>query len=44
MKPLTKESLFDELNSLQWDTKKWEVRFNKLQDKHARHNLCFDVK
>ncbi len=44
MKPLTKEGLFDELNSLQWDTKKWEVRFNKLQDKHARHNLCFDVK
>ena len=44
VKPLTKEDMFTELNSLQWDTKKWEERFKALQDKHARHNLCFDVK
>ena len=42
MDPITTSDLFNELNSLEWDTKIY--RYGEIQDKHARHNLCFDVK
>ena len=44
MKPITKKEMFSELNSLQWDTKKYEARVKDIQNKKARHNLCFDEK
>lgn len=33
--------MFDMLSQLNWDSKYFDVRRNKVLNKHARHNLCF---
>lgn len=33
--------MFNENLSLDWDTKYFDVRRNKVLNKHARHNLCY---
>lgn len=34
-------NIFDELNSLEWDSKYFDTRRQKVLNKHARTNLCF---
>jgi hypothetical protein len=33
----------DELLSFDWDTQYFDVRRNRVLNKHARHNVCFDT-
>jgi hypothetical protein len=35
------KQMFDMLSQLNWDSKYFDVRRNKVLNKHARHNLCF---
>ena len=36
-----KSALLAEHTALSWDTKAWSVRRKCVQNKHARHNLCY---
>jgi hypothetical protein len=36
-----KKSLFNDLTNLDWDTQYFDVRRQKVLNKHARYNLCF---
>lgn len=38
------DRLINELSSLNWDSKVWNARQKKVQNKKARHNLCFQHK
>ena len=35
------ESLLEDLLKLKWDNKYWDSRFKRVNNKHARYNLCF---
>jgi len=37
----SQQELLAELKALTWDKHMWSVRQKKVQQKHARHNLCF---
>ena len=40
---VTSQMRIDELLSFDWDTQYFDVRRNRVLNKHARHNVCFDT-
>ena len=37
------ESLYEQMNGFEWDRKYWDNRRQKVLNKHARANVCFDM-
>ena len=37
----TINDFYNEMKSFEWDKKYYDVRRNKVLNKHARHNICF---